>query len=70
MRCIGCRACFETRPACVGSLLGMRYVADSIKKNTLILRRLAKRGLEGRTTFLQPCGILAQPLRSTHPTPH
>src|SRR5207302_1292594 len=32
-------------------------------RKCLILRCLAKRGLEGRTTFFQPCGILAQPLR-------
>src|SRR5438874_12588502 len=30
-------------------------------RKCLILRCLAKRGLEGRTTFFQPCGILAQP---------
>jgi hypothetical protein len=30
----------------------------------LILRRLAKRGLEGRTTFLQRYGILAGPQTS------
>ena len=32
-------------------------------KNCLILRCLVKRGLEGRTTFFQACGIRAQPLR-------
>src|SRR5947209_902328 len=30
-------------------------------RKCLILRCLAKRGLEGRTTFFQPYGILAQP---------
>ena len=41
----------STSHAYVGSLLSMRYIADSIKENALILRRLAKRGLEGRTTL-------------------
>jgi hypothetical protein len=40
---------------CAGSLLSMRITFDGIKKS-LILRRLAKRGLEGRTTFFQPLG--------------
>jgi hypothetical protein len=32
MRCIGRRACFETRPGCAGPLLSMRRVVDGIEK--------------------------------------
>ena len=37
-------------------------------RKILILRRLAKRDLEGRATFFQPYGILAQALRCSRPT--
>ena len=32
MRCIGRRACFETRPGCAGPLLSMKQVVDGIEK--------------------------------------
>jgi hypothetical protein len=41
----------------------MRYTFDKVRKR-LILRCLAERGLEGRTTPLQLYGILAKPPRA------
>ncbi len=50
MRCIGCRACCETRP--FGALVSYQ---ESLRwhRKSLILRRLVKRGLEGRTMFFE-----------------
>jgi hypothetical protein len=41
----------------------------ALRKKYLILRCLAKRGLEGGTTFFQPCRILAQPRSAFHRSP-
>ena len=55
MRCIGCSACFETRPSGAPQHEDMLLMAS---RKCLILRGLAKRGLEGRATFFQPTAFL------------